>query len=260
MNGENRSKINQLMIYWPANTVAVQSWLSAKGVYQQLSSSYVNSNWLVKIGRGAFARAGDKVDWTGGLYAMQQHMKLSIHAGGESALQRQGFAHFLPLVNAPVWLYGSTGDKLPAWFKQYDWGCPICFMATNLFAADSDPRVGITEYPVNNSYVILVAAPERAILEVLYHVRDERSFEHAWLFMQGLTALCPQLLNRLLAASGSVKVNRLFMCLAEKAGYPWLERLDVSRVNFGSGKREIVRGGHLDAKYQITVPRLSIAT
>lgn len=33
-----------------------------------------------RVGRGAYAKAGDKIEWTGGLYAIQEQMKLPIHA------------------------------------------------------------------------------------------------------------------------------------------------------------------------------------
>ena len=66
MNSENKAKINQLLTQWPAGTVAAQPWLTRKGYYQQLVAGYIHSGWLVRVGRGAFARAGDKFDWTGG--------------------------------------------------------------------------------------------------------------------------------------------------------------------------------------------------
>jgi tRNA-binding EMAP/Myf-like protein len=45
------------------------------------------------------------------------------------------------------------------------------------------------------------------------------------------------------------------MYMAEKHRHPWVEKLDLSRIDFGRGKRRIVSGGELDTKYQITVPR-----
>ncbi|MEK6654555.1 MAG: type IV toxin-antitoxin system AbiEi family antitoxin domain-containing protein, partial [Thermodesulfobacteriota bacterium] len=51
-----------------------------------------------------------------------------------------------------------------------------------------------------------------------------------------------------------IKAKRLFLFLAEKCGHAWVNKLDISKVRLGSGKRLIVRGGRLDKKYQITVP------
>jgi hypothetical protein len=254
MSSENKTKINQLLTQWPVGTVAVQPWLTHKGYYQQLVAGYIHSSWLVRVGRGAFARAGDKFDWTGGLYAIQQQIGLSIHAGGETALQLQGYGHFLPLGAAPVWLFGQPGEKLPAWYKQYDWGRQLRYFTTSVLGVGEDARLELTDFQVKDSYTIRISSPERAILEVLYHVHDGDGFEHARLLMEGLTTLRPAVVNKLLAASDSVKVNRLFMYLAEHQGHAWVKRLDLSDVDFGSGKRVIVKGGYLDSKYQITVP------
>lgn len=254
MNVENKTKINQLLTQWPAGMVAVQPWLTQRGFYQQLVTGYIHSGWLVRVGRGAFARAGDKFDWTGGLHALQRQMELSIHAGGETALQLQGYGHFLPLGVAPLWLFGQPGEKLPAWFKQYDWGREVRYFTTSVLGVGKDAQLGLTDFLIKDSYTVRISAPERAILEVLYHVQNGEGFERARLLMEGLTTLRPALVSKLLAASDSVKVNRLFMYLAENEGHAWIKRLDLSSVDFGSGKRVIVKGGYLDSKYQITVP------
>ena len=58
--------------------------------------------------RNSGARAGDRVDWIGGVYALQQQLRLPIHIGGKTALEMQGYAHFLPLGKGQfVWLFGS---------------------------------------------------------------------------------------------------------------------------------------------------------
>ncbi|MCX6099522.1 MAG: type IV toxin-antitoxin system AbiEi family antitoxin domain-containing protein, partial [Candidatus Bipolaricaulota bacterium] len=39
------------------------------------------------------------------------------------------------------------------------------------------------------------------------------------------------------------------------AGHSWLDRLDLRKVTLGAGKRLLYKGGRLDTKYGITVPR-----
>ncbi|WP_213981198.1 type IV toxin-antitoxin system AbiEi family antitoxin domain-containing protein [Sphingomonas sp. dw_22] len=34
----------------------------------------------------------------------------------------------------------------------------------------------------------------------------------------------------------------------------WRSRLDTSRIDLGSGKRALIKGGELDPRYNITVP------
>ena len=42
--------------------------------------------------------------------------------------------------------------------------------------------------------------------------------------------------------------------MAEKARHAWFEALDLDRIDLGSGKRVIAKGGVYDKKNQITIP------
>src|SRR5712692_8526769 len=252
MTSGTSSKINQLLKKWPPGVVAVLPWLEKQGIYQQLVHEYKKTSWVRRVGRGAYARAGDKVEWTGGLYAIQEQLGLPIHAGGKTALQMQGYAHFLPLgESAMVSLFGLPDVKLPAWFEQYRWGVKVRYITTNLFVGEANQ--GLTKKEMG-FYAVSVSAPERAIMEVLYRVPKEESFEEARLLMEGLTTLRPRLVQTLLEHCSSVKVKRLFMVLAESCRHAWVRKLDLSKVNFGKGKRMLVRGGRFDSKYNISVP------
>jgi len=252
MASETRSKLNLLLRAWPQGTVATSRWLEAQGAYQQLVHQYEKSGWIRRIGQGAYARAGDTVEWSGGLHALQKQMRFPVHAGAKTALQLQGYSHFLPMgKGGSISLFGSSGTRLPAWFRQYDWGTELRYTATKLFI--TDPESGLTKKELA-TYAITVSAPERAIMEVLYLVPVEESFEEAGLLMGGLTTLRPLLVQSLLEQCRSVKVKRLFMFLAEACNHAWVKKVDLSKVNFGNGKRMIAKGGRLDAKYKITVP------
>ena len=252
MAGETRSKLNRLLRTWPQGTVAASCWLEAQGVYQQLVHEYEKSGWVQRIGQGAYVRAGDTVEWSGGLHTLQEQIKLPVHAGAKTALQMQGYAHFLPMgKGGSVSLFGASGTRLPAWFLQYDWGAELRYATTKLFA--DDPDSGLTKKELA-TYAVTVSAAERAIMEVLYLVPAEETFEEAGLLMEGLTTLRPRLVQSLLEQCRSVKVKRLFMFLAEACNHAWVKKLELSKVNFGKGKRMIVKGGRLDAKYNITVP------
>jgi hypothetical protein len=252
MGSSTGSKINQLLKGWPNGTVAVSSWLEKHGAYQQLIHKYEATAWIRRMGHGAFAKAGDKVEWSGGLYAIQEQLKLPIHVGGKSALQMQGYAHFLPMgKGAVVSLFGLPDVKLPAWFKQYRWGVAVRYTATNLFAGEAGQELSKKDL---GPYGIKVSAPERAMMEVLYGVPLVNSYEEARLLMEGLTTLRPRLVQRLLENCASVKVKRLFMLLAENCKHAWVPKVDLSKVDFGKGKRALIKGGRFDSKYNITVP------
>lgn len=257
MASSTGSKINRLLKLWPAGTVAVLPWLGKHGVYQQLVHEYEKTSWLRRVGQGAYAKAGDQIEWTGGLYAVQEQLKLPIHAGGKTALQMQGYAHFLAMGKSPtVFLFGPPNLKLPAWFKQNRWGVKFRYAATNLFSGQAD--LGLTKKELG-PYSITVSTPERAMMEVLYGVPQVDSYDEARLLMEGLTTLRPRVVQALLENCVSIKVKRLFMLLAENCKHPWLRKVDLSQVDFGRGKRTLVKGGRFDPKYKITVPNTETA-
>jgi hypothetical protein len=252
MASENGSKINRLLRIWPQGAVAVLRWLQQQGVYQQLVHAYEKSAWIRRIGQGAYVRVGDTIHWTGGLYAMQAQLGLPVHVGGKTALEMQGYAHYLPLGKGEVVaLFGTPGTRRPAWFRLYDWGVELRYITTKLFADPMD--AGLTQKDLG-SYAVTISTPERAIMEVMYGIPRDASFEEAALLMEGLTTLRPRMLQVLLEQCHSVKVKRLFMYLAEDCSHAWVKKLDVSKVDFGKGKRMLVKGGRFNAKYNITVP------
>jgi hypothetical protein len=44
------------------------------------------------------------------------------------------------------------------------------------------------------------------------------------------------------------------MLLAENCKHSWVRKVELSKVDFGKGKRMLVKGGRFDPKYNITVP------
>ena len=72
--------------------------------------------------------------------------------------------------------------------------------------------------------------------------------------MEGLTTLRPKLLQQLLEQCGSIKVKRLFLYMAHKAGHAWAQRLDREKIDIGSGARAITKGGVYVASFGLTLP------
>jgi hypothetical protein len=252
-DGQNQSKINRLLKVWPKGTAAVHEWLEEQGVYRQLVESYLKTSWLVRIGRGAFSRADDKVDWTGGLYALQKQMGLSVHAGGKTALQMLGYGHFLPVgKERTVVLFGIKNEKLPSWFREHEWKVNLRYTMTSLFG--NEKQMGLTGHTVGE-FSVKISSPERAMMELCYDVPDKESFQESELLMEGLATLRPNLVQELLEKCRSVKVKRLFMCLAERQKHAWAKRLHLSKVDFGQGKRSLYKEGEYDSKYQLVIPK-----
>ena len=70
-----------------------------------------------------------------------------------------------------------------------------------------------------------------------------------------MIGLRPKMVQTLLEQCRSIKVKRLFLHLGERCNHSWVAKLDLKRVDLGSGNRVIVPGGRLDSKYHITVER-----
>lgn len=252
MAGENKKILNHLLQTWPFGVVAVSPWLKAQGAYQQLMHEYEKSGWVRKIGRGAYARAGDRVDWRGGLYALQQQMRLPVHVADKSALQLTGYAHFLPLGNdGMLSLFGPPGVRLSSWFLKHDWGLRLRYTTSDLFKNMSEAGLTTKQY---ETFSITLSAPERAMMELLHLVPHDEPYEEAALLMEGLATLRPNLVQGLLESCRSIKVKRLFLHLAEECNHDWVDMLNTAKINLGQGKRMIVKGGRLDTRYNITVP------
>ncbi len=83
---------------------------------------------------------------------------------------------------------------------------------------------------------------------------EHESFHQVDTLMEGMSDLSPRRLQTLLEACASVKVKRLFLFFTDRHRHAWRSRLDVSRVDLGSGKRVLAKGGKLDPRYNITVP------
>lgn len=243
-------KLDKLLSDWIPAAVYTSSYLKEKGYTPDLLNGYKESGWMRSIGTGAYTRFNDEPSWEGGLYALQQQLKLPVHVGGITALLLQGYGHFLPPKLNQCHLYSSRKLRLPKWFRTYNWDVDIILHISSLFGSTES---GLTQ--INRNLIpIKVASPERAILEMLSHVDSEASFTNAWQVMEGLTTLRPQLMQTLLERCTSIKVVRLCLYMGEKSQLQWVRKIDKDKLNLGSGKRSIVKGGKLNQRYQITVP------
>jgi hypothetical protein len=250
MSVETKSKINQLLSSQPPGVVLQSNWLAANGYSHSLQQKYRESRWLESIGQGAMIRAGDQVGYEGAIYALQEQTGSMIHPGGSTALAYLGKAHYLEMRVKTVSLFGSPGEKLPVWFEKRDWGVRIDYHQTSFLPRES----GLTEFELKN-FSIRISGAARAMMECIYLSREKQDLIECYELMEGLNNLRPDQVQTLLEKCGSVKVKRLFLYLAEKAGHSWLSFLNLAQIDLGGGKRSVARGGVFIEKYRITVPK-----
>jgi len=249
MNTKNEGYLKRMFNLHVPNTVILASWMEDKGFSRDLQHSYLKSGWLESIGTGAFKRPNESLNWQGGVYTLQNRSKIDVHVGGISALTLLGYAHYLRLGNTYLYLFTQQKTVLPAWFKKYDWNAHINQVRTSFLPYD----LGLINHQDNN-LTLFISSAERAFFECIYLVPEKMDLVEVYHIMTGLLNLRPRLLNKLLLECNSVKVKRLFLFMAEKAGHQWGKKLDISNIYLGKGDRSIVKNGVYNSKYGITVP------
>lgn len=226
------------------------AWLTERGYSLELQKRYRKSNWFSQLARGALIRNDDNVDVLGGVYALQTQLGLFIHPGAKTALSLLGKSYYLELSMQRCQLFGSQSEKLPLWFKKHRWQLDIDYRSSSFLPAE----LGLTEYTYKD-FQIKVSSPARAMMECLYLAPEKQPLLEAYELMEGLNNLRPKSVQTLLEACTSVKVKRLFLYMAEKAGHSWFNHLKLDSIDLGNGKRQIEPDGVYVPKYQITLSK-----
>lgn len=255
-------KLNQLERLLPEGLLVDAAWLSEKGFSTSLRSHYVTAGWLEQPTRQVYRRTRGTLNWQQTVISLQTLLEQNLIVGGRTALELQGFAHYLIHETKEVHLYGPKHP--PAWLNNLAIG--VRFISHNserLFRSAAKPAKAdgyslpfdLVAQPWGQwGWTLNLSSPERAVLELLDELPDRESFHQADKVMEGLANLSPRRLEKLLIECRSVKVKRLFFFFADRHDHAWLRRINKGAVNLGKGKRMLVRGGRLNAAYQITVP------
>ena len=254
MSLPNQKGINRINLLVPEGVAIPAQWLKDQGYSRQSLNQYKQRGYLLNPTRGVYALPGTALNWQGVVLGLQHLLKINVHVGGASALAMQGKAHYLPLGGEKrVHVWGSA--SLPAWVQ----GCGLqqVFVLHQRSLFPNDVGLGLIELPSHKrDWQIKVSGPERAMLELCAELDDsEAAFTAAAEIMDGLSNLRPNLINELLQQCTHVKAKRVFLCLSENCGYPWWKKIDIAGLELGSGKRQVVKQGKLNAAWQITVPK-----
>jgi len=250
MSTRNEPKLTKLLDQHKPGTVCLAPWLESIGISRDLQKRYRKSGWLESVGKGAFRRPAETVQWQGGLYALQTQAGMSVHAGALTGLAMQGLGHYLRVGDAKVFLFSPPKTPLPAWFRNHAWGASIKHVQTSMLP----DKLGLSDHEEKN-FAIRISAPERAMLECLYLAPDELDLVECFQVMEGLANLRPNLVEELLQACTSVKAARLFLYMAEKAGHQWFALVDTKKIDLGEGHRRLAEDGVYVAKYKLTVSK-----
>lgn len=265
MSVQKSEKLNSLLAGLGDSDLVSSSWLKAHGYSSNLVARYIASGWLESPARGIYQRRGGRLTWAAVVRALQEGERLPLHVGGRFALAWHGHEHYLRLgERETVTLYGP--GSLPAWVDKLPLNAELVLcgkspfnLSALSFKADMDDEalrnLGLEWVDADGDRGrIVVATPERAILELCDGVSDASLVYEVDALMQGADTLRPQRVSMLLRHCTSIKTKRLFLALAERHQHAWVDHLSLDGVYLGKGKRCLVPGGRLNSTYQITLP------
>ena len=270
------AKIKQLGKDLPEGLLVDAAWLEAKGIASNLRSYYVKNGWLEQPVRSLYRRPRGSINWQQIVISLQTLLETPLTVGGKTALELQGFAHYISSTTKTIHLYGP--DKPPGWLVKLELpqrfiyhNCRKLFCKDPVISGLESSAFDVTEGTGRNAdylqkesltelawgqwdWTLTLSRPERAYLEMLDELPQRESFHQVDMIMQGAVNFTPRRLQKLLSSCNNIKVKRLFFFLADRHQHAWLKQLDKEAIDFGKGKRMLVKGGRFDPKYQITVP------
>ena len=255
LNAERRKALSKLV---PEGAIVTRQWLLENHFDRHAIDNLVKTRQLHILSYGIYARGELSNSWEPIAYALQAYDKSDCVVGGLTALELQGLAHYLPLSKKKQNVHLYSPKPLPMWITNFS--PDLIFTRYNSSEVFKELKENNTEFFTTtrawkeNMDGIIISVPERAMLECLLTVPDKLSFDHANELMQGMTSFSPRVVQSLLEQCTNVKCKRLFLWLAERQNYPWFSKLNLNKIDLGSGNRMLVKGGKLNKKYQITVP------
>ena len=262
-------KLNQLQQALPEGMLVDAAWLEARGYSSSLRSHYVRAGWLNQPAPRVYRRSHGPLQWEQVIISLQAALDSPLAVGGRTALEHQGYGHYLSATTNEVHLYGH--HRPPSWLNALPLDVTFHYHnSQRLFPDEATTKPdllpegegkemrmpgGFMVQPGGAiSWPLRLATPERAVLELLDELPDRESFHQVDMLMEGMANLSPRRLQLLLSTCRSVKVKRLFLFFADRHHHRWFDQLDLSAIALGSGKRMLAKGGVLNQRYQITVP------
>ncbi len=256
MGTQKVSKLNQLEKDLPEGLLVDAAWLEKRGYYGSLRKKYVDLGWLEQPAYRVYRRPRGNLRWQQAVISLQTLLAHPVVVGGRTALELQGFAHFLAQKPREAHLYAR--ETPPTWLNKLP--LPEHFVFHNsdrLFrndpitrglgslvwnvktgkSANTDPLHGDTTIqPWGHwDWPLTLSSAERAFLELLDELPNRETFEQVDKLAESVTTLSPRRLQALLEDCKSVKVKRLFFFFADRHQHAWLKRLDRKRVRSRQG-------------------------
>jgi Transcriptional regulator, AbiEi antitoxin, Type IV TA system/Transcriptional regulator, AbiEi antitoxin N-terminal domain len=211
----------------PLSTAALLTY----GVSAFRASALARAGWLTHLGRGVYMLPGDTLTRDGCLAYLGPHVP-GLHVGGKTALAWRGIRQNISFREV-LTLWGDEPKRLPAWYTQR---FASRYQSTQLFDGELPNGFGLQPIP-NGRPEILVAVPERALLELLSDVGKAQSLQETRQLVENLSTLREKTLDKLLTHTMRIKVVRLAELLGRELDLPWAASAKRHSQRIGGGKR-----------------------
>lgn len=248
MSIESANKIDLLLRMGTKNGLYFSEWLKKNGYSDQLISKYRQSGWLTSLAKGVVFRTGDKLSAYAAVSCYNNQLNRQLRVAAHSALELFGFNHYVPM-GKPVLMVAYSGISIPKWMNADYFDRTIKPFETNMFTTIQTSTVKVEG--VN----LLVSSPEQAFMECMLLAPDRYGYMDLYYIMEQLTSLRADVVQTLLETIKNLRVKRMFLYMAEKAGHYWFEMLDMVKIDIGTSKLQLVEKGIYISKYKITVPK-----
>lgn len=248
MSIESANKIDLLLRMGTKNGLYFSEWLKKNGYSDQLISKYRQSGWLTSLAKGVVYRTGDKLSAYAAVSCYNNQLNRQLRVAAHSALELFGFNHYVPM-GKPVLMVAYSGISIPKWMNADYFDRTIKPFETNMFTTIQTSTVKVEG--VN----LLVSSPEQAFMECMLLAPDRYGYMDLYYIMEQLTSLRADVVQTLLETIKNLRVKRMFLYMAEKAGHYWFEMLDMVKIDIGTSKLQLVEKGIYISKYKITVPK-----
>ncbi|NMY53079.1 type IV toxin-antitoxin system AbiEi family antitoxin domain-containing protein [Pseudomonas sp. WS 5011] len=282
-------KLLELGTAFPEHVVVPREWLVSQGFEDDRLSRFVSSGYLVRVGRGLYAKplgaiswdARDSIlsnapSWRVALNSVLLTSATPIAVAGYSALWLQNLAHYVSdFQDSSVTV--TTPAAIPKWMSSMTSVTWRQLDSKKLFSGRAgDPDAGeifhLGRHELEMALVgtgleifgfgqtqswCLISSPERALVEWASLLKTQDDWEHLIDVVEGMGTLRPHLLTAMLIACRSVKAKRAVLWTAREYGRSWYKPVvaKIDQIDLGSGARQLIKGGVFDHEYKITVPR-----
>lgn len=243
------TKINNIRNKVLPDGVMLSKWLANEGIGTSEQSAYTKRCTIERLAVGVYKYQGTSPTLYGILSSYDEQGKLDYHIGASSALEIKGISHYVTMGRPRVFIFTPKNHRLPEWIAHLNLDVDVMESSTKVFG---DSGLESVEY---GDYRLKLSVPERAIMECILLSPKHYNLMDVYYVMEMLTNLRSRLVQQLLENCTSVKVKRMFLYMAQKAKHRWFEKLDLSKIDLGSGPRSFSMNGVTDARFKIVIPK-----